>query len=286
MKMTDPSAAEAPSSVGSFLIWQQPHFIYLAELIYRNKPSAEVLRKYGYFVEQTAEFMASFVTFDASEDRYIIKGVIPAQETLRAAETRNPPFELAYWHYGLSTAQRWRERAGRERHGHWDEILNRLSPLAQADSLYLASEDAVDTYRDIRFTSDHPDVLGALGVLPHGPLVQPDLMQHTLDWVWEKWNWEKTWGWDYPLTALCATRLGDAPKAVGALLMEQRTNTYLVNGHNYQDDRLRIYLPGNGGLLTAIALMCAGWDGCDTPAPGFPQDGSWEVMWEGLQPLP
>ena len=28
MKMTDPSGMEAPSNVGSFLIWQQPHFIY------------------------------------------------------------------------------------------------------------------------------------------------------------------------------------------------------------------------------------------------------------------
>ena len=35
MKMTDPDAGEAPSSVGSFLIWQQPHLIYLAELLYR-----------------------------------------------------------------------------------------------------------------------------------------------------------------------------------------------------------------------------------------------------------
>ena len=30
--------------------------------------------------------------------------------------------------------------------------------------------------------------------------------------------------------------------------MNKRTNTYLPNGHNYQDPRLRIYLPGNGGL--------------------------------------
>ncbi len=39
MKMTDPSSIEAPSSVGSYLIWQQPHIITLAELIYRRKQS-------------------------------------------------------------------------------------------------------------------------------------------------------------------------------------------------------------------------------------------------------
>lgn len=47
MKMTDPSGTEAPSNVGSFLIWQQPHFIYLAELVYRANPSDEVIKKYN-----------------------------------------------------------------------------------------------------------------------------------------------------------------------------------------------------------------------------------------------
>lgn len=44
MKMTDPSGLEAPSKVGSFLIWQQPHLIYLAELLYRANPSEELLK--------------------------------------------------------------------------------------------------------------------------------------------------------------------------------------------------------------------------------------------------
>lgn len=51
MKMTDPSGVESPSKVGSFLIWQQPHFIYMAELIYRNNPSDEVIKKYGFLVQ-------------------------------------------------------------------------------------------------------------------------------------------------------------------------------------------------------------------------------------------
>ena len=64
-------------------------------------------------------------------------------------------------------------------------------------------------------------------------------------------------------------------------------NTYLNNGHNYQTDDLPLYLPGNGGLLTAIAMMSAGWDGApEVRAPGFPQDGNWVVEFEGLKPLP
>ncbi|MGN6726613.1 MAG: hypothetical protein ACTHLZ_11890 [Tepidisphaeraceae bacterium] len=34
-KMTDPSGTESPSGVGPVLVWQQPHPIYLAELVYR-----------------------------------------------------------------------------------------------------------------------------------------------------------------------------------------------------------------------------------------------------------
>lgn len=287
MKMTDPSATEAPSKVGSFLIWQQPHYIYLAELIYRVNPTRTVLEQYYGLVQETAAFMHSFACYDALEGRYVLRGAIPAQETLRAAETVNPPFELSYWHFAMQTAQLWRERMGEKRNLEWDELIDKLSPLAyNEEGLYLAAETAEDTYKDIRYTSDHMAVLGAVGILPMNKLIRVDYMKNTLHWVWDNWNWGKTWGWDYPMTAMNATRMGEPEKAVGALLMEKRTNTYLNNGHNYQDSRLRVYLPGNGGLLTAIALMCAGWDGCTIENPGFPKDGTWKVRWEGLKPLP
>lgn len=286
MKMTDPTGTEAPSKVGSFLIWQQPHLIYLAELVYRANPSAEFLKKYATLVDETAKFMFSFADYDMLEGRYVLKGIIPAQETLRASETVNPPFELSYWHFAMNTAQKWRERLGQKRNLQWDEMIDKLSPLAYENGLYLAAETAKDTYKDVRFTSDHMAVLGAYGILPKSPLVRADYMQNTLNWIWDNWNWGKTWGWDYPMTAMNAARLGDGEKAVGALLMDKRTNTYLVNGHNYQDMRLRVYLPGNGGLLTAVAMMCAGWDGCKVKNPGFPKNGQWNVRWEGLKPLP
>lgn len=291
MKMTDPSGTEAPSKVGSFLIWQQPHPIYLAELLYRStndeKKKQEILNKYKDIVKETAKFMYSFATYDTLDGRYILKGAIPAQETLRAAETVNPPFELSYWHFALQTAQKWLERTGEGKNLQWEEMIDKLSPLAYNDDhLYLAAETATDTYKDVRFTSDHMAVLGAVGILPMNKLIRKDYMVNTLNWIWDNWNWGKTWGWDYPMTAMNAARMGEPEKAVGALLMDKRTNTYLVNGHNYQDGRLRIYLPGNGGLLTAISMMCAGWDGCKEKNPGFPKDGTWNVRWEGLKPLP
>ena len=283
----DPSSIEAPSSVGSYLIWQQPHIITLAELIYRRTHHQAFLEEYYPLIEETATWMADFISYDKKNKRYILKGFIPAQETLKAAETYNAPFELSYWHFALQTAQQWRERMNLPRNKSWDKIISRLSPLAaDEEGKYLAAESAPDTYRDIRFTSDHMAVLGALGILPMNNLIDKEKMKKTLDWVWENWNWDKTWGWDYPMVAMCAARLGDRQKAVDALLMPKRTNTYLVSGHNYQDARLRLYLPGNGGLLTAIAMMCAGWDGQEKHHPGFPDNGKWDVRWEGLMPLP
>lgn len=288
MKMTDPDAMEAPSKVGSFLIWQQPHLIHLAELVYRATNDEAVLKKYYDLIQKTAEFMYSFATYDSINDRYILKGIIAAQETLRASENVNPPMELSSWHYGLSTAQLWRERMGEPRVAEWDTLLAKLSPLAKdaEGKLYLASEDATDSYTNIRFISDHPAVTGALGMYPESRLLDKETMNNTIDKIFEVWNWDETWGWDYPMIAMCAARVGEPEKAVDALLMKNRTNTCLVSGHNYQDKRLRLYLPGNGGLLTAIAVMCAGWDGCTEDTPGFPKDGTWDVKWEGLLPMP
>lgn len=287
MKMTDPDAGEAPSSTGSFLIWQQPHLIYLAELLYRANPTPAVLQKYARLVDETAEFMGDFAEYDKAHDRYILRGCIAAQETLPAATTVNPPFELSYWHYALQVAQQWRERLGKPREVHWDDIIDKISPLASKDSLYLAAETEPDTYSKVRMFSDHPAVMGAVGVLPYnGRQVDLAKMKTTEEWIWNHWQWNTSWGWDYPMMAMCAARMGEPQNAVGALLMNQQKNTYLVSGHNYQDGRLRLYLPGNGGLLMAVAMMCAGWDGSCQPNPGFPQDGNWNVRWEGLKPLP
>lgn len=287
MKMTDRSGEEAPSKVGSFLIWQQPHLIYLAELLYRSNPSPDILARYGRLIDETAAFMADFATYDKANDRYILKGMIPAQETLKASETYNAPFELSYWHFALQIAQTWRERRGLERIPLWDKIVDKLSPLAKdGENRYLAAESAPDTYKTLELISDHPAVLGAVGIFPMSKLVDPEVMKHTQEWIWDNWNWDHTWGWDYPMVAMNAARLDVPENAVSALLMDKRTNTYLPNGHNYQDQRLRCYLPGNGGLLTAIAMMCAGWDGCTEKNPGFPKNGKWNVQWEGLKPLP
>lgn len=285
-KMTDNQGNESPSSVGAMLIWQQPHIITFTELEYRAHPDQKTLEKYKDLVFATADFMASFAHYDAAKQRYVLgPGLIPAQERFKAETTFNPTYELAYWEWALKTAQAWRERLGMPRNAKWDEVMHKLSPLPKQNGVYLATESATDSYTNPEFKTDHPSVLGTFGMLPETSLLDKAVMRKTFDLVWDTWSWNDTWGWDFPMTAMTAARLGMPDKAVDALLMNIRTNTYLVNGHNYQDDRLTIYLPGNGGLLTAVAMMCAGWDGNTIENPGFPKDGTWNVKWEGLQKM-
>src|SRR5688572_2164909 len=286
-KMTDNNGGESPSSVGAFLIWQQPHFIYFAELCYREHRDKKTIEKYKALVFETADFMASYAWFDSSKQKYILgKGVIAAQERFKAEETFNPTYELVYWHWALNIAQQWRERLNLPRNKKWDDVLNKLSPLPVQNDKYLFTGSATDSYTNPEFKTDHPSVLGAVGMLPKTNMVDTTIMQNTFDWIWNNWSWHDTWGWDFPMVAMTATRMGRPDKVIDALLMPVQTNTYLNNGHNYQDGRLTIYLPGNGGLLAAVALMCAGYDGCKTINPGIPKDGKWKVRWEGLRPMP
>lgn len=286
-KMTDHEGNESPSSVGAFLIWQQPHFIYFSELCYRDHKDVKTLERYKDLVFATADFMASYAYYDSTKQKYVLgPALIPAQERFKAETTINPAYELVYWQWALNTAQQWRQRLKLPRNKKWDDVLNKLSPLAIQDNKYLFTESGTDSYTNPEYKTDHPSVVGALGMLPQSNMVDPAIMQNTFDWIWKNWTWDHTWGWDFPMTAMTATRLSMPEKAIEALLMPIRTNTYLNNGHNYQDKRLTIYLPGNGGLLAAVAMMCAGYDGCKIKNPGFPKNGKWTVRWEGLKRMP
>jgi hypothetical protein len=286
-KMTDPSGAESPSSVGPFLVWQQPHPIYYAELVYRERQDRATLERFREVVHETAEFMTSFVAWDEGRGRFGLGPPLQAAQEIFPKETSvNTPFELVYWRWGLEAAQRWRERLGLEREPRFQRVIEGLSPLPEKDGRYLFAETAPASFTEPRWARDHPSVLGAYGVLP-GDGVDPATMRRTFDWIWTHWSFADTWGWDYPMIAMSAARLGLPERAVDALILDAAKNMYRANGHNHQRPGLTIYLPGNGGLLAAVAMMAAGWDGApDRHAPGFPSDGSWTVRSEGLRRMP
>ena len=287
-KMTSPSGAESPSPVGPFLVWQQPHPIFYAELCYREHHDKATLKKFRDIVFQTADFMASYATWDTNTSRYVLGPVLQcAQEIFPKDKTFNPTFELTYWHWGLEMAQTWRTRLGLPRAKKWDDVLQRLmfAPIA-ADEKYLFAETTPDCYTNPKWNADHPSVTAALGLLP-GDGIDPKIMANTFDWVMKNWNWPDTWGWDYPMLAMTAARLGEPERAIDALFLDTPKNHYALNGHVYQRPGLTIYLPANGGLLYATALMAAGWDGAlKRNAPGFPANGQWNVRWENLRVAP
>jgi len=208
--------------------------------------------------------------------------LVPAQEFYDARTTEDPTFELAYWWWGLEIAQRWRERLGLEREERWRRVQDGLTPPRRSGGVYSAVATEPYLRRD-----DHPSMLCALGMVPAGPLVDRATMEATLVDVRGDWDWNSAWGWDFPVMAMTAARVGRPDLAVEALLADSAKNRYLPTGHVSQiGSLLPIYLPANGGLLAAVSLMLGGWEGSDGDAPGFPRDGGWVVRHEGFTAWP
>ena len=287
-KQVGPEGRTAPWD-GSFVLhWQQPHPIFFAELEYRLQPNERTLAKWREIVFATADYMADFPTRDA-QGVYHLQPIMPPSEQ---GITRDTVFDLAYWRWGLDQAQRWRERLGLARVPRWDEVRRHLAPLPVVDGLFVHSAEWHDTYTKRAW--EHPDPVGVLGMLPPMKDVDRDTAHRTVLKVWQTWDWKKCWGWDFPWIAMAAARVGEPQIAVEALLKDAgNKNHYDARGVNTGGPCP--YLPGNGGLLYAVAMMAAGWDppapgsyggtgGVPTNhAPGFPKDGNWVVRWEGLK---
>ncbi len=280
-KQVGPDGRESPSDIGALLVWQQPHLLYYAELLwaaYADDPGHReaLLGWLGPLLDDTAAFMASYAD-DVDGVAHLGPPLMPAQEFYAARETSDPTYELAYWWWGLDVANRFRERRGLPREARWDDVRDRLVAPQPVDGRY----PAVAGDAPVR-TDDHPSMLQALGFVPPTPLIDPDVMRATLAWVLDAWEWDSAWGWDFPVLAMTATRLGDGEAAAAALLRDASKNRYDEVGHNPQlGSFLPLYLPGNGGVLAAAALMVAGWEG-GPELPGIPADGTWQVAHEGL----
>lgn len=281
-KMIGPDGRYGPSPIGPWLIWQQPHPIFYAEQNYRIDASRKTLEKWKDVVFETAEFMASYAHFNEEKGYYELGPwlVIAAECNGRTKhETINPAFELAYWKYGLKTACQWRENLGLPANEKWLHVMNNLAPMPIVDSVYVMYENVPNMWTE--FNKSHIDVIGTGAFLPN-QFVDLDILNNTIDKVWKEWRMESTWGWDFPWLAMACARAGRPEKAVEALLMDNKKNVYNKCGIN-GGGPAGTYFPGNGGLLYAVAMMAAGWDGGPgTNAPGFPKNGSWKVKHEGL----
>ena len=159
--------------------------------------------------------------------------------------------------------------------------------LLRADGLAATAGDLSDTRQEVdmwtNFAFEHPALIGTFGMLP-GDGVDQATLARTLAKIDATWNYDRTWGWDFPMLAMAAARCGQPDKAVDFLL--HPAGGFQFDEHGLATGGPFPYFPSNGALLTAVAMMAGGWDGSSGDVPGFPQDGSWEVKAEGFLPMP
>ena len=275
---------DSPSPIAPLLLWQQPHLIYMLELIYTQKPCADFLANYWELVKESANFMCDYLSWNEERHCYeLLAPIIPAQEEHDPRVVKNPTFELEYWRFALQTAAKWAKRLNKPALD-WDLCATKLAMPPIKDALYLAHENCPDTFT--AFNRDHPSMLGISGLFI-SEHCDWQIFENTLNKVLDCWEFETMWGWDFALMAMAATTLNQPELAIDILLMSSPKNDYVISGNNYQRTRrdLPLYLPGNGSLLLAVALMVAGYAGCDTDQPGIPKNGAWQVEFENVFPF-
>ena len=274
---------EWPGSAHAYLIWHEPHPIYFAEMQYRQKPAPETLEKWKDVVLNTADYMADYLFYDKKTKQYVLgPPVVVVSENTDPLQTINPIFELGYFRYGLRTALEWADRLGlsEKRTKKWKEVLSKMAPLPVADGVYITYEGIPDMWT--KYTYEHPALTGVYGMLP-GDGVDLPTFKHTLEKVCKEWQFNRIWGWDFPMLAMAAARTGQPALAIDMLM--HPSAGFQFDEHGLATGGPFPYFPSNGALLTAVAMMCGGWDGSEGEAPGFPKDGSWTVRYEGFVPM-
>lgn len=282
-KMTDPTGIESPSGIGPALVWQQPHPIYLAELVYRAKKDRATLEAYKDIVLETADYMATFVDFDPAKKHYVLgPGISSADEGRPNYELNtNPAMELGYWKWALKTAQAWRQRLGMPPEPEWQKVIDNISPPPIRNGVYVTLETPEETTASWMAT-------WLCGPLP-GEGIDKDVMHRTLVDVTRARVTQPqaaiTWG--FGMQAMCAARMNEPEIAVSLLVPKITPGGEHFRAQGYsvrRPEQTPMYMPANGAWLSAAAMMAAGWDGNTTGAPGFPKN--WKVRHEGLMPVP
>lgn len=278
-KMTGIDGIDSPSPIAPLLVWQQSHIIYMLELMYQDLNSKEFLNDNYILIKETADFMCDFLVLKDGHYQ-LTKPLIPAQERFHPETVLNPTFEIEYWRFCLKLAILWSERLNKKE-DKWVEVYNNIIEVKPYNDLLLSYEGCIDTFT--KYNKDHPSMIGALGIIPNDR-IDYKYFKNTLSKIKEVWDFKTMWGWDFAMMAMTYTRLNMPNEAIDILLMDTFKNKYYQNGHNFQESRpdLPVYLPGNGSLLLACAMMIAGFDGSDE-LPGIPKDGSWSVKFENIK---
>ncbi|KAF2278296.1 uncharacterized protein EI97DRAFT_373113 [Westerdykella ornata] len=298
-KMSDPTGRSAPGEINSLLIWQQGHPLWFAEMEYRRYPTGVTLRKWDAVITGVADFMADYAFWNSSTRVYDLgPPMYPVSENTDPNATVNAAFELAYWRFGLGVAVRWRERLGRRVPWKWRLVRENLARLpvekdgedGNDEEVYVLYEGVRDMWTTPSLTEDHPALLAINGVLrpdSESGYFNASVFANTVEKVYATWNFTHSYGWDFPLLAMTAARMGERKKAVEWLLHDEFRFDEVgmpVGGTRVPTP----YFPASSGLLLAVGMMAGGWDGDEEEeesermkTPGFPED--WDVVAEGFQ---
>jgi hypothetical protein len=299
---------ESANKINPVLTWNQGPVIWLADAIRRSLNASQganaalaAVHRLAPLVAATADCIADMPFMNESSGFFELgPPTLGAEEFGDFMKIRKPTWETVYFAYVLDVANEWRELQGLARDAHYDAVAAGLGGLAldpaQAAPTYSFNAEAACCYnrtcppgrfggRDQCSTNGgHPSPAAVLGLLNGRRFgdrygVDQSTANNMIAAIANNWDWSSGggWGWDNPLVALGQIRNAWDPNAVVAmLLMNDTHNGYWRTGWNWQGGFT--YLPGNGGTLSAVAMMAGGTD--TSPACNFPKD--WGAVCEGF----
>ncbi|MDE6655888.1 MAG: hypothetical protein K2J85_02740, partial [Anaeroplasmataceae bacterium] len=252
-KMTDYRGLDTPSNIGCLLIWQMPHLFIMLDEILKQNPKAILLEEWLPTLQGLIDFMVSF--YYLKDGKYHLDSpIIPANENVKF-DCDTPIFEECYTIHAFEIFKRWKEKY------EWkydttrvEAIIRNYVPLEIHNGCYEAFIGCKSTYTEYNY--DHPMMVGMYSYF-ESSIVDSKIIKNTLNKIIECWDFERMWGWDFPMLAMTAYRLGERDLAIQLLKRNESKNKYLKNGHNpqYPKKDLPLYLPGNGAFLLAISMM-------------------------------
>jgi hypothetical protein len=279
-RLLDPSGKSSPGQLNAEPIWQQPHPFYFAELEYNAFPTTRTLKKWHRVLEESAEFMASFAQYNSTTKLYDLgPGLHTVNGDSEPRLTSNPTFELAYWRYGLNIAQKWYQRQNLRVPEHISKVYENLAPFPTANGSYVPYEGAQDMRHESKLISNHASLAGIFGMLPPDPRLNLTIFQNTIANVYQTFfaglstpaPFTQTaspppspqaslspYGWNFPLLAMTAVRMGDSDRAINWLLHPtfEFDDSGMPSGLGKAPTP---YFPSSGGLLMAVAMLADGW---------------------------
>lgn len=128
---------------------------------------------------------------------------------------------------------------------------------------------------------DHPSMMALLGFMPrlaNTTKFEHAIFENTYDAILSTWNFTTSFGWDFPMLATAAHKLGRYDDVLRFLLYPD----FGFDDVGMPAGGSRVptpYLPSSGSLLMAVGLMVRDWN--EQGAVLHPPE-DWGVQYEGF----